>query len=237
MNSFRYSEFFHGKAGWLVRISGHATNTQASAALAVGLIAIPVAAATGHPVATPTGYPVASRTAPAVPSPRIPSLTISVTDGRAAATTGDRLTYTVSVRDTGTAAARHLKITQTLSPGLQFLSASGDGVATAGRVAWHATLPAGGTRTFRVTALVTRTPVRELRLAAVACAALSGGGRPIVCAAHLDELPAAAAASVSAGSSSGSKLLVYAGAGLAVLVAGLLTVIVGRRLRLRRRQA
>ena len=101
-------------------------NTQVSAALAVGLIAIPVAAATGHPVA--------SRTAPAVPSPGIPGLTINVTDGRGAATAGERLAYTVSVRDTGIAAAPHLKITQTLFPGLKFLSASGNGVATAGQV-------------------------------------------------------------------------------------------------------
>ena len=78
------------------------------------VIAIPVAAATGHPVA--------SRTAPAVPPPPIPGLTINVTDGRVVATPGERLTYTLSVRDSGIAAARHLKITQTLSPGLQFLS-------------------------------------------------------------------------------------------------------------------
>jgi uncharacterized repeat protein (TIGR01451 family) len=216
-----------------MRIFGHAMHTQASAALAAGLIAIPVAAATGHPVA--------SRTAPAVPShralsPRVPALAISVTDGRAAATTGDRLTYTVSVRDTGTKAAPHLTITQTLSPGLKFVSASGGGVVKAGQVAWTAALPAKSTRTFRVTALVTRPPARTSRLAAVACVTLRGGSRPVVCAAHLDRLPAAATKPAAAGSgSSGSRLLAYAGGGLAVLVAGLLAVIAGRRLRLRRR--
>ena len=194
-----------------MRIWRHAMNTQASAALAVGLIAIPVAAATGHPVA--------SRTAPAVPPPPIPGLTINVTDGRVVATPGERLTYTLSVRDSGIAAARHLKITQTLSPGLQFLSASGDGVATGGRIAWSTSLPAGGTRTFRVAARVTQPPARVLRLAAVACAALPGGGRPIVCAAHLDRLPAATADSAAGSGSSGNKLLPYAAAGLAVLAA------------------
>ena len=110
------------------------------------------------------------------------------------------------------------------------MSASGDGVATAGRIAWHATLPAGGTRTFRVVALVTRPPARVSRLAAIACVALAGGSRPIVCAAHLDRLPAAAARSAAAGSgSSGSKLLAYAGGGLAVLAAGLATVVASRR--------
>jgi uncharacterized repeat protein (TIGR01451 family) len=200
-----------------------------SAALAVGLIAIPVAAATGHPGA--------SRAARAMPSPRTPGLTISVTDGRAAATAGDRLTYTVSVRDTGIAAAPHLKITQTLSPGLEFLSASGNGMAKAGQVAWDASLPAGGTRTFRLTALVTRTPAREVRLAAIACVALPGGGRPIVCAAHLDQLPAAAAESAARSGSSSGNLPVYAVGGLAVLAAGLLTAIASRRMRPKRRPA
>ena len=210
-----------------MRISGHTMNTQASAALAVGLMAIPVAAATGHPVA--------SRTARAMP--RTPGLTISVTDGRDAATAGDRLTYTVRVRDTGIAAASHLKITQTWSPGLEFLSASGHGVATTGQVAWRASLPAGGTRTFRLTALVTRTSALELRLAAIACVALPGGGRPIVCAAHLDQLPAAAAAPAARPASSSGHLPVYAAGGLAVLAAGLLTAIAGRRMRPKRRQA
>ncbi len=91
-----------------MRISRHAMNTRASAALAVGLVAIPVAAVTGHPVA--------SHTTPGVPPPPIPGLTINVTDGRVAATAGDRLTYTVSVRDSGIAAAPHLKVTQNLVP-------------------------------------------------------------------------------------------------------------------------
>jgi hypothetical protein len=108
-------------------------------------------------------------------------------------------------------------------------------VAGAGQVAWHATLPAGGARTFHVVALVTRTPARVSRLAAVACAALPGGRAPVVCAAHLDRLPAAAAGPAAAGSgSSGSKLLAWAGGGLAVLVAVLLAVIAGRRIRGRR---
>ena len=180
-----------------MRISRHAVNTGASAALAVGLIAVPVAAGSGHPVA--------SRTAPAVPPPRIPGLTINVTDGRVAATAGERLTYTVSVRDSGIAAAPHLKVAQNLFPGLEFLLASRNGVATAGQIAWSTSLPAGGTRTFRVAARVTKPPARVLRLAAVACVALPGGSGPIVCAAHLDRLPAAAADSVAGSGSSGAS--------------------------------
>jgi len=57
----------------------------------------------------------------------------------------------------------------------------------------HHRLARGRTRTFLVTARVTRPPAQMLRLAAIACVALAGARQPIVCAAHLDKLPAATA--------------------------------------------
>jgi uncharacterized repeat protein (TIGR01451 family) len=198
-----------------------------------GLIAVPVAGAP-HPAvrAQPSGTPHPAVRAQA---PAGPALTISVSDGRTAASPGDRLTYVVTLRDAGRAGARHLKVTQTLSPGLDFLSASPRGTAAGGKVTWPAAIPAGGTRTFRVVARVTRTPARLLRLSAVACASARGGGRPIVCAAHLDRLPAAASASAArSGRPAGMPPLAYAGVGLALLVAAALAVLVRRRGRLRR---
>jgi uncharacterized repeat protein (TIGR01451 family) len=186
-----------------------------------------LAAATGHPVAAAKGHPAASRKAPAAP-PREPGLSITVTDGRATAAAGQRLTYTVSVRDTGTAGVRDLKITQTLSPGLRFLSAGGNRTATVTQVTWHASLPAGATRTFRVTARVTPAPPQVTRLAAVACATLSGKSRPVVCAAHLDRLPLAAP-SAAGPAAPGGNLPLYAAAGLAALAAALITVTARRR--------
>jgi len=212
-----------------MRISRHAVHPQAGAALAVGLIALPVLAAGGHPAA--------SHTAAAVRPPPVPGLAITITDGRVAVTPGERLTYTLSVRDTGAAAVPHLKITQTLSPGLDFLSASGKAAATAGQIAWSAGLPAGGTRTFHVVARVTRTPAHVARLAAVACATLPGSSQPIVCAAHLDRLPAATAQPTAGSGTSGGNPLVYVAAGLAGVAVGLLAVLARRRVRLRRRQA
>lgn len=209
-------------------------NTAARMALVAGLIAIPVAVLPGLG-ATPTASARVSAGTPhpatSARTPAVPELSISVSDGRTVAKAGDRLAYTVNVRDSGTAAAPHLKITQTLSAGLEFLSASPHGAATAGHVAWNASIPAGGAETFNVVARVTRTPARLLRLAAVACAAPESSSRPIVCSAHLDRLPAAAAAPASRASGS---LLAYAAAGLAALAVCVLVVIVGRRLRLRR---
>jgi uncharacterized repeat protein (TIGR01451 family) len=168
----------------------------------------------------------------------MPGLTISVSDGRTAAKAGDQLTYLVSVRDGGVRSTPHLKVTQTLSAGLEFLSASSHAKAGDGQVAWNADIPAGGTRTFRVVARVTRTPARLLRLAAVACVAAQGGSRPIVCAAHLDRLPADTAASAAQPARpTGATLFAYAGAALAVMAGGVLAVFARRRFRLRRRSA
>jgi uncharacterized repeat protein (TIGR01451 family) len=207
----------------------------ATAALAVGLIAMPAAMAVSHPA---TSHPKPSPTTPVARASRTPGLTISVSDGHAAARAGDKLTYTVSVRNSGDVAVRRLKVTQTLSTGLEFLSANDRGVAAGGDVSWTASLPLGGQRTFIDITRVIRTPPTLLSLAAVACVTLPGSSRPIVCAAHLDRLPAAAAARASRSGHSVGTVGIYTAAGLAALVLGLLTAIVARRRgRLRRQPA
>jgi uncharacterized repeat protein (TIGR01451 family) len=234
-----------------VRISWRPRNAQVSLVMVAGLIAVAGAvlpgrvslAATATPGATaPRATATAQATGPdqatRAQSSAVLALTISVTDGRTAANPGDQLTYLVSVRDAGTVSAPHLKITQTLSTGLDFLSASPDGMAAGGQVTWSAGIPAGGTITFRVVARVTRTPARLLRLAAVACASAAGGSTPIVCAAHLDRLPAATAAmAASASRAAGTSDVVplgYAAAALAALATVVIAVIARRRVRLRR---
>ena len=198
--------------------------SQAGVVLVAGMIAVPGVGAT-HP---------AVRARP----PAGPALTISVSDGRTAANPGDQLAYVITVRNGGRASAPHLEVTQSLSAGLDYLSSSPSAKAVRGRVTWPAAIAAGGTQTFRVVARVTRTPARALRLAAVACASAQGSSRPIVCAAHLDRLPAAAQASASASRSArsaGLPPLAYAAVALAVLAAAVLAVLARRRVHLRRR--
>jgi uncharacterized repeat protein (TIGR01451 family) len=213
-----------------MKISQRATPT---AVLAVGLIAMPATMAASHPAAS---HPGPSRTAAAARASHAPGLSISIGDGRVAVVAGDELSYTISVRNVGTVAVPHLRVTQTLSPGLEFLSAGDHGVAAGGRVSWTASLPVGGKRTFHAVARVTRTRSAQLRVAAVACVTLPGHSGPLVCAAHLDRLPAAAAAAAAISRSSASRpggsaanVRVYTAAGLAVLALGLLTAIVARR--------
>jgi uncharacterized repeat protein (TIGR01451 family) len=208
-----------------MKISQRTTPTQATAALAVGLIAIPAAMAVSHPTAS---HPKPPHAASAGRASRAPGLTISISDGHVAARAGDKLTYAVSVRNSGTVAVRRLKVTQTLSAGLEFLSASDRGVAAGRDVSWSASLPVGGKRTFVDVARVTKTPSSLLNLAAIACVTLPADSRPVVCAAHLDRLPAAAAPTSRSGHFVGN-VPAYTAAGLAVLALGLLTAIVARR--------
>jgi uncharacterized repeat protein (TIGR01451 family) len=206
-------------------------------ALTAGIVVVPVLMGAGHP-ATGAAHQAASPGASATrAAPRVPELAVTVSDGRTTARAGEVLSYLVTVRDTGAVAAPHLTVTQTVSPGLRFISASDGGVETGGRVSWPAGLAAGGSRTFRLVAQVVKTPATLLRLAAVACVALPGSSRPVVCAAHLDRLPAAVAG-VSRSGRFGVSAAGYAAIGLAVAALGLLgAVVVRRRGRLRRQPA
>ncbi len=182
---------------------------------------------------TPTRSPSAAARLPASG----PGLSINVNDGRKAAQPGDQLTYRVEVHNIGTTAAPRLKITQTLPAGLKFISASPHGVVAAGQVAWHVGLPAGRTGTFSVTGQVGKTPKAVLRLATVACATAAGSSRPIVCAAHSDELPAGAAAGRQAATSTRPSGLRYGLAGALILLLGITGALAGRRFAARRRTA
>jgi uncharacterized repeat protein (TIGR01451 family) len=193
---------------------------RSAAALTAGLLALPALLGASHP-APPHG------TATAWP-PRAAELAVTVSDGHVAVRPGDVLTYLVTVRDTGTVAAPHLTITQTMSQGLRFLSASEHGAGASGRVSWSAGLAAGGSRTFRVTARVTKTPSALLRLAAVACVTLPRSRTPAVCASHLDRLPAAATAAARPGGA-GFGAAGFAAIGLGAAVLGLVIAIVMRR--------
>jgi uncharacterized repeat protein (TIGR01451 family) len=186
----------------------------------------------------PTGKGKAGAPTTAVHPPKVPGLRISITDGRTTAQVGERLGYAVLVQNSGAHASPRLKITQSLPPGLRFVSASRHGAARAGNVTWYADLPAGGKDRFSVQAQVTQQAVRQPRLAAVACAALAGSSTPIICAAHLDRLPGVPAAAPGHRAVPPASVLMpgYAPGILAAVVVGALAVLTGLRLRVRRRR-
>ncbi len=132
-----------------------------------------------------------------------PALSIDVDDGRQTAKPGDLLNYTVKIHNIGSTNAHGLDIVQTLPTGMKLISATRHGAAHAGQVMWKVNLPAGQADTFGSVGKVGQTPSQLLRLATIACASTGGSVRPIVCAAHSDELPAGAMAAAHARGTAG----------------------------------
>ncbi|CAO5254747.1 DUF11 domain-containing protein [Frankia sp. AgKG'84/4] len=166
-----------------------------------------------------------------------PDLAIQIDDGQTSVARGDRLAYTVKVRNIGTVDADDLVITQRLPPGTHVTAADRDGVIGDGAVTWHTGLPAGRATAFGLHAEVTKPPGGQLRLASVVCATAGDDARPIVCAADSDQLPAGGGAGASAGSHASSGLSGWLTAlcvGVGVVMVLLAVVLVGRRRSLRR---
>ena len=175
-------------------------------------------------------------TAPAGAGQNSPALSIDVSDGTTTAKPGDVLSYTVNIRNIGSASAPALEVALILPPAFKLLSASGDGAQDAGQIKWRVSLQAGRSGAFRVVGRVGRTPGQLLRLDAIACATTEKGVKPIVCAASSDELPAGIAAAARARTAAPPAdhliryVLVAAAALVLVLVLGGLALIARRRL-------
>jgi uncharacterized repeat protein (TIGR01451 family) len=122
-----------------------------------------------------------------------PQLSITVDNGNASVTSGDRLSYTVTVTNLGTRKVKDLLVSQTVPTGASFVSADSKGDEAKGKVGWSVDLAAAGTATMRTTMALGRTSESTLRLATVACAQVSAKGPALVCASDSDQLPAGAA--------------------------------------------
>jgi uncharacterized repeat protein (TIGR01451 family) len=131
-------------------------------------------------------------------SAHAPELSIGVSDGRQHVQSGDLVTYAVKIHNIGKKNAPRLRVVQTLPVNMKLISASKHPAAHAGHLTWQLHLAAGRTDTFHVVGRVGQTPGQLLRLATIACANAGSSLRPIVCAAHSDELPAGAVAAAHA---------------------------------------
>jgi uncharacterized repeat protein (TIGR01451 family) len=172
---------------------------------------------------------------------RAPELSIGVSDGRQHVQPGDLVTYAVKIHNIGKRNVPHLRIVQTLPAGMKLISATRHPAAHAGQLTWKLGLAAGRTGKFRVVGKVGQTPGQLLRLATIACAEIGTSARPVVCAAHSDELPAGAvaAAHASHAAAAGSQLgfLRPFGAALALAVVAGACWLFFRRSRRRGRRA
>lgn len=185
-------------------------------ALAVG--AVLSAAPAAQAAATPK--PAAPKAA--APAAAGPALAISVDDRRAAVAAGDRLHYTIRLRNLGTAAVHALRLTETVPTGAAVLTTHPAAANRAGQLGWKVDLPRGGTVTVSSDLRAGAVGPNLLRMASVACASI-GAGAPIVCAADSDQLPAGASAAPRRDPDAGSSGIdrtrwIFIGAALLVVL-------------------
>jgi uncharacterized repeat protein (TIGR01451 family) len=185
--------------------------------------------------ATDTAPAIGARSATEGLASSAPQLSIAVDNGHTTAAAGDRLTYTISVQNLGTADVTDLHVTQSMPAGLKFKSADSAGKPKAESVNWTLDLKAADEIKVHSTMTVANTPRELLRMATVACASTSADDPPVVCASHSDQLPAGAAAEAASARSAapGSEGLNpwYLALGLGLVVAALVVVVVIRRRR------
>ena len=166
---------------------------------------------------------------------RGPQLSIAVDDGRTSTAAGDKLTYTITIRNLGTTGVTGLGVTQSVPDGQKFLSADPAATAKAGRVSWRRDLKVAGTATVHTTMSVSATPKELLRLATVACASMTASKPPLVCASDSDQLPAGASAQAAAAKAASSSTdqpwwyLASGIGGIGLIVAALAALMTRRR--------
>ncbi|MEV7597181.1 hypothetical protein AB0O91_07280 [Kitasatospora sp. NPDC089797] len=150
----------------------------------------------------------------------VPHLAIAIDDGRQQARPGDRLTWTVTLRNLGTEPVSGLRVAQDLPTAARPVSASGDAAGHPDRPSWDGlTLEPGATRTLTTTAELADTGPELLRSSSTACAYQGDSRQPLVCASHLDLLPAGLPKAAPAAGEQGVALWLA----LATTAAGLVT--------------
>ncbi|GAA2973668.1 DUF11 domain-containing protein [Actinokineospora diospyrosa] len=127
------------------------------------------------------------------PAEAWPRLSITVDNTAASAIAGERLTYTLTLRNLGATAVDDLALTQSVPTGLRFDTADPSGTAGGAAVEWSVDLAAGGAAVFRSTMTVVGD--ERPRVATTACARTDLDGPPVVCASHSARVVAAAAES------------------------------------------
>lgn len=133
-----------------------------------------------------------------LPAPTRPALSIKVDDGTMRTRTKQVHTYTVRLRNLGSADLNGMGLTETLPSGVALVSATDGGAADGGRVAWTVDLPAGQELIRTVQARVDKLPPGP-GVASTACAHLAGTTVPVVCSTDLNQIPSDAELADAAG--------------------------------------
>ncbi|MFJ3219627.1 hypothetical protein ACIPLC_27385 [Kitasatospora sp. NPDC086801] len=192
-------------------------------ALAAGTVAIGVSAA-----------PVPAHAADG-PEAR-PNLSIALTDGQDRARPGERLTWTLTVRNQGDQPVTGLRIEQLLPAGARPAENPADSVAagsvsSGGTAHWdNVSLDPHAEKTLQMSADLADTGSPALRSSSRACAYTGESTTPLVCASDLDLLTAGDQAAVAGKPSAGQgRALPLVGAAAAAVAAATGVLVLRRR--------
>jgi uncharacterized repeat protein (TIGR01451 family) len=150
-----------------------------------------------------------------VPAPTVAPLSVSIDDERTGAAGGERLTYTIRVRNNGSDAVSAARISQRLPAALSPVAASSGGVVSRSEASWTVAVPARGEVAVRLTALVGSSRNSYPRLVTTGCVAASAAVPPAVCGSDVNALR------LPPRSHMGSWLLLFFLLSLAAIGAGL----------------
>ncbi|WP_436773768.1 hypothetical protein [Yinghuangia sp. YIM S09857] len=132
-----------------------------------------------------------------LPTPSRPALSIKVDDGSVKTRPGQVHTYTIRLRNLGSADLNGMSVTETLPAGTTLVgSADGGSTGADGQITWTFDLPVGQEVVRTVKARVDKLPSGN-GIASTACAKLAGSTVPIVCSTDLDRIPRAELASAT----------------------------------------
>ncbi|MER5866515.1 hypothetical protein [Kitasatospora sp. NPDC002040] len=126
----------------------------------------------------------------------VPRLSVALDNGRDQADSGDRVTWTLTVRNLGPEPATELRIEQSLPSGATPArsadsATSADATVLGGTASWqHVSLAGGTEKKLTFTADLPPADARTLRSASTACVYPADSPAPVVCASDLDLLPA-----------------------------------------------
>ena len=115
------------------------------------------------------------------------AMAISVSDGVTSATSGDRLTYTISLRNDGAAGSGALDVRFEPPSGVDMTAVDHEGTRKDGVATWALDVPAGATMTLTVAANVGAPPAGANGLAGIAC--IVHNGTPSLCATDMNQIP------------------------------------------------
>lgn len=161
-------------------------------------------------------------------------MVIGVDDAVAVAGLGDRLAYTISVRNEGHAASGRLTIALTPPTGVELARVDGGGTVKGGIAHWTVAVAASKSATLTAEARVTEVPEGVKGLAAVAC--VTEGGVPKLCATDIDQIPGrpdihAATAAAKNDRSRPDWVHWVAGSSLALVALAIVAVLIRKRRR------